>query len=500
MTSSVPTAAEAAGNGDQPGRSASDDKRDTEAAATAAASEETAASTPGEGDQELERLRAEVADLRRELATKDELAATNVKKRRGPTGRRVRGVVAAILAAVAAFALVLSVVGLWAARTTLSTDRWVSTVAPLPQDPQISAAVAEYATVQTFSVLNVEQRLQDVLPPQAAFAAGPIAGQLQTQVRNVITNVLRSDGFQAVWIELNRRVHDRVMAVVEGESEVITAQGDHIDIDLLPLINQALRELSAQLPTLFGKTITLPDLSSGAIPDNLRVRVEDALGVSLPANFAQFTVYDGGQLKALQDTVAASKRYLALFVASTIVLVLAAFVVSPRRRRTAVQLGIWLVVAALTVTVIVRAVRRQAVEQVPEGVYRDGVNAAVDSIFSVLRERGTQIIWIGALLAVIAYLAGPGRVPRWLRRQAVAGAKWAWRGALVAGDHAPGFIARYLDAVRIGGLVVAGIAALIWSSWTSLLVIVVLLAAYEVAVTLIARRETAEPGQDLKAA
>ncbi|GAA0468960.1 hypothetical protein GCM10010167_27680 [Paractinoplanes deccanensis] len=446
----------------------------------------TAASADHDERAELERLRAEVAGLRRELATRE-------KRPPRRTSRRVRGIVAAILAAVAAFALVLSVVGLWAARTALNTDRWVTTVAPLPQDPAISAAVAQYATDQTFTVINVEQRLRDVLPQQAGFAAGPIAGQLHQQVERIVTNVLRSDGFQTVWIELNRRVHDRVMAVVEGDSEVVTAAGDHIDIDLLPLINQALRELSAQLPTLFGKQITLPDLSSGAIPDNLRVRVEEALGVTLPANFAQFTVYDGGQLKALQDTVAASKRYLALFVASTIVLVIAAFVVSPRRRRTAVQLGIWLVVAALTVTVILRAVRREAVAQVPEGVYRDGVNAAVDSVFALLRERGTQIIWIGALLALLAYLVGPGRIPRWLRRQAVTGGRWAWREGAVVTAHAPGFIGRYLDAFRVGGLVVAGIAALIWSSWTGLLVIVVLLAAYEIGVTLIGTRRHDEP-------
>ncbi|MEV4346392.1 hypothetical protein AB0J83_18135 [Actinoplanes sp. NPDC049596] len=453
----------------------------------------TAAETPGvpsvQEHEELERLRAEVAGLRQELQTRE-------RRRRGPSGRQVRGVIAAIVAAVAAFALVLSVVGLWAARTSLSTDRWVSTVAPLPQDPQISAAVAEYATAQTFTVIDVEGRLREVLPPQAAFAAGPVAGQLRTQIRNVVTNVLRSDGFQTVWIEVNRRVHNRLMAVVEGDSTVINAQSDHIDIDLLPLINQALREISAQLPTLFGRTVTLPDLSSGAIPGNLRVRVQDALGVTLPANFAQFTVYDGGQLKALQDTVAASKRYLALFVAATVVLVLAAFAISPRRRRTAVQLGIWLVVAALTVTVIVRAVRRQAVEQVPEGVYRDGVNAAVDSVFAVLRERGTQLIWVGAVLAVIAYLAGPGRFAVWLRRSVVSGTRWAVRRSRTA--YKPGFVARHLDPIRIGGLVVAGVAVLIGTSWTSLLVTVVLLAAYEVAVTLIAKRE--QRGQELKAA
>ncbi|WP_328467654.1 hypothetical protein OHA21_49625 [Actinoplanes sp. NBC_00393] len=435
-------------------------------------------------DVELERLRAEVATLRSQLA--------QTRPRKPAGGGMVRRTLAAILVALAAFALVTSVVGLWAARTTLNTDRWVATVAPLPQDPKINTAVAQYATAEVFQVLDVETRLREVLPPQAAFVAGPITGQLREQVYNTVRNVLGSERFQAVWVELNRQLHQRVLAVLEGTSTLISAQQDRIQIDLLPLINQVLRELSAQLPTLFGKTITLPDLSSGAIPENLRLRVEEQLGVTLPANFAQFTVYDSGQLWAAQQAVATAKRDLVLFVGATIVLLIAAFAVSPRRRRTTVQLGIWLIIAAVTITAIVRAVRRQIIAEIPSGAYRDGVDAAVTTVFSTLRERGTQIIWIGAILALVAYLVGPGRFPVWLRRQVRRGAAATWRGIRIGTDVAatrgPGFIATYLDPIRIGGIAVAAVLALILSSWTSLLVIVLLLAAYEVAVTLIARR------------
>lgn len=438
---------------------------------------------------EVERLRAEVAALRTQLAQ------TRTRKRR--SGHAIRGALAAILVALAAFALVTSVVGLWAARTTLNTDRWVATVAPLPQDPKVNAAVAEYATTQVFQVLDVETRLREVLPPQAGFVAAPIAGQLREQVRETVQNVLGSDRFQVIWVELNRQLHQRVLAVLEGTSTVITAQQDRIQIDLLPLINQVLRELSAQLPTLFGKQITLPDLSSGAIPENLRLRVEEQLGVTLPANFAQFTVYDSGQLWAAQQAVATAKRDLALFVGATVVLLIAAFVISPRRRRTTVQLGIWLVIAAVAITAVVRAVRRQLLAEIPSGTYRDGVDAAVTTVFSLLRERGTQIIWIGVILALLAYLIGPGRLPVWLRRQARRGAVAAGhgirRGTDVAVTRGPGFITTYLDPIRIGGVVVAGVLALILSSWTSLLVIVVLLAAFEVAVILIARRHQQPP-------
>jgi hypothetical protein len=432
--------------------------------------------------EEVARLRAELAAAHTQLDT---------RRRRSRALLTLRRVAAAVLIAVTAFALVTSVVGLWAARTTLNTDRWVATVAPLPQDPLVSAAVAQYSTTQLFEVLNVDQRLREVLPPQAAFVVGPLTGQLQEQVRKTVVNVMQSDRFQTIWTELNRQVHQRALAILEGTSTTVVAAEDHVTIDLLPLINQVLRELSAQLPTLFGKQITLPDLSSGAIPENLRVRVQDALGVSLPANFAQFTVYDAGQLHSLQEAVVTAKRDLALFVASTIVLLVLALVVSPRRRRTVLQLGIWLVVAAIAVTAVLRGVRKQLLAEVPSGVYRDGVAAATTTIFALLRERGTQIIWIGAILAVVAYLVGPGRLPVWLRmrtrRGLRAGGRWTATAGRATAAHGPGWIAAHLDPLRIAGLVVAGVLALILSSWTALLVIVIVLAVYEIGVTLVAR-------------
>ncbi len=443
---------------------------------------------PADPADELVLLRAEVAALRERLAAP-------ARRRSGTTA--IRRFLAAVLVVIAAFALAASVVGLWAARTTLETDRWVATVAPLPQDPQVSAAVAEYATTEVFGVLDVEQRLREVLPPQAGFVVGPLTGQMREQIRRTVHTVLQSDRFQVVWVALNQQLHQRLLAVVEGDSDVITAGQDRVQINLLPLVNQVLRELSTQLPTLFGKQITLPDLSSGEIPDNLRIRVEDALGVSLPANFAQFTVYDAGRLQAAQEAVATAKRDLALFVGAAIVLLLAAFAVSPWRRRTAVQLGIWLVIAAVVITAVLRAVRRQVLTEVPGGVYRDGVDAALTTVLSTLRERGTQLIWLGALLALIAYLAGPGRLPVWLRRQTRRGVAAGARGIRGAAGtmtaHGPGFIARYLDPMRIAGLIVAGVLALVLSSWSALLIILIGLAVYETAVTLIGRREVGRP-------
>jgi len=435
-------------------------------------------------DEELDRLRVEVVELRGRL---------DARRRRAHAITAVRRVAAAVLVFVAAFALVASVVGVWAARTTFNTNRWVETVTPLPRDPQVANAVSDYATTQLFTVLDVEDRLREVLPDQAAFVVGPLTSQLREAVQKTVHNVLVSDRFQRLWVEVNRRAHQRALAIIQGTSTVVVARDDRVEIDLLPLINQVLRELSTQLPTMFGKQITLPDLSSGEIPDNLRTRVEDAIGVTLPANFAQFTIYNAGQLKAIQQAVATAKRDLVLFVVSTFVLLIVALLISPNRRRTLLQLGLWLVVAAVVITAVLRRMRQEILLEVPSGTYRDGAGSAFTIVFASLRERGTQLIWIGAILAVLMYVIGPARIPTWVRRKtavaARAGGRWIARGTRATAAHGPGWIARHLDAVRLAGVAVAGVLALILSSWTSLLVIVVVLAVFEVAVTLIARRD-----------
>src|SRR5829696_10507 len=138
-------------------------------------------------DEDLDRLRLEVLELRGRLDT---------RRRRAYAITALRRVTAAVLVAVAAFALVTSVVGVWAARTTLDTNRWVETVTPLPRDPYVANAVSEYATTELFAVLDVEDRLREVLPDQAAFVVGPLTGQIREAVQKTVHNVLVSDRFQ----------------------------------------------------------------------------------------------------------------------------------------------------------------------------------------------------------------------------------------------------------------------------------------------------------------
>jgi len=81
--------------------------------------------SPESQPDEVARLRAEVQALHERLDTRARRAAWTVAVRRA---------LAAVAVVVAAFAAVGTLVGVWTARTTFNTERWVQTVAPLPDD------------------------------------------------------------------------------------------------------------------------------------------------------------------------------------------------------------------------------------------------------------------------------------------------------------------------------------------------------------------------------
>ncbi|XVQ11542.1 hypothetical protein ACQP1W_02875 [Spirillospora sp. CA-255316] len=442
--------------------------------------------------EELERLRAESAELRERLAKLE-------SRRRGGrlTMPALRRVLAAVLITLAAFGVVASVIGVWGARTTLNTDRWVATVAPLPQKPQVDAAMATYLTNEIFKELNVQQRVAEALPPKAGFLAAPTTDAVRNHLRGRIQSFMATERFQTLWNNANRTAHTAILAVLEGKSATVTTKDGTVTVNLLPIINEALNRLESELPTLFGRELDLPTITSGQIPPDLQARVERALGVTLPDDFAQITLYDRTELDELQQAVLFFKRSVVFLVSGTVVTFALALAISPRRFRTLSQFGVALALFAVLMAAVLRAVREQLLDHVPAGVYRDGVSAALHEVFTMLRERGDQLLWIGIVIAVLAYLAGTGRVPVALRSYTVAGSRKALQtGRRVGTSQVLGrWTARHLDLLRIGGAALAALFALLFSSWTALLVIVLLLAGYEGLVTLLARwgRTAGEP-------
>ena len=164
---------------------------------------------------ELERLRAEVADLRSQVAAAPGVAETPpVVPPSRPRRQRWRSVVATLLIVVGCILAPLSVVAVWAKNLVTDTDRYVATVAPLARDPAIQNAVANKITTEIFSRLDVagitnqavDALAERGLPPLIATQLHALSGPLSERRPKLRTHRGRQGGGQR---RLRRRVGDR---------------------------------------------------------------------------------------------------------------------------------------------------------------------------------------------------------------------------------------------------------------------------------------------------
>ncbi len=133
----------------------------------------TAGPHPGSAaEAEVARLRAELARLRQE-------AARAHGRRRGWW----RPVLAGFLVAVAALLAPLSVLATWASGQIEDTDRYVATVGPLANDPDVQKAIAARAEQVIFSYLDLDTAMDELdagaqRPGRATQGGGNPAGRL----------------------------------------------------------------------------------------------------------------------------------------------------------------------------------------------------------------------------------------------------------------------------------------------------------------------------------
>ena len=90
--------------------------------------------------------------------------------------RRRTALTLIVIASVIGF---LAIFALWANRQLLDTDNWTETSSELLENDEIRGQVAGFLTDELYANVDVEARLRQVLPPQAAPLAGPAAGGLK---------------------------------------------------------------------------------------------------------------------------------------------------------------------------------------------------------------------------------------------------------------------------------------------------------------------------------
>lgn len=444
---------------------------------------------PIEGEPDVEALKAEVDALQNQV---EQLASQRASR------HYVRKVTAVFLVVVFALTFVASGVGIWLHRNTLNDDVWNERVVPLGQDPEVQKALAAWTTAELMKVVDPEALFKEALPQRAQILAVPLTSAVEGFVSDKVLAFYQSDAFVKIWTIAATRAHDAAIRTLRGDAPAVTADGDKVTINFIPLINAVLAQILNEAPGLVGSDVKLPKITVDDVPAAAREKLGEALGVDLGKDFGTFTVYDGGKLSTAQQAV----RIFDAAVPITTVLAILSFglalVASTRRRRTLLQLLGVAAVGAILVRRICFVLQDQVDGLVKVEVNRPAANVIVRTFVNPLTDGAATALWIIGIVAAIAILTGPYRWVVSLRSRIASLFRSA--GTAVSGrandDDTLLWVARNVDALRIGGFVAGALAVWFFElTWLNLFLILVVVAAWEVAVAQLAGRAPALDGE-----
>lgn len=187
-------------------------------------------------------------------------------------GRDGRVVLAAALGLVAVLLVPVAVTAPWATRLASDTDRYVTAVSPIADDPQVRAAIEDLVVAEVVGQIDLAA-LADALDEGLANRAGvrlpggivdeaALRRWVTAVVRRLTTRFVEGPQFPAVWEAANRTVHAELVRILTAETPAEQAGTVHLSLrpvvdavnaDLGPLglaLGAAVSRLQVDIPLL----------------------------------------------------------------------------------------------------------------------------------------------------------------------------------------------------------------------------------------------------------
>ncbi|ANJ26308.1 hypothetical protein [Agromyces aureus] len=387
-------------------------------------------------DQELlariEALEAENARLRVEAEAPPGIVAP-VKVRRSGRGRVA---IATVLVIVGVLLAPIAVLGGWAKTQLVDTDTFVATFAPLADDPEVQAFIADEATTAILDSVDIEgyttavfDAIKDLgLPPRAEEALGLLEGPatqgIQSLVGQLVNRFVTSDAFGDIFEQALRVTHTQTIAALQGDPDAV------LDIG-------ASGELGIQL---------------GPIVAEVKQRLIDA-GVGFASAIPEV---DRTIVVAQSDALPTVRIVYALAVSAgtwlpwvALAFLIAGILVAPRRRTAIIWTSSALAVSMLILGSGFGIARLYFLGTIAPGIMPAAAAEVIyDKIVDRMVATTVALAIFAVAVAVIAWLSGPWALPRKLRGFTDAGFG-AVRGAAAERGLTTGAFGAWLGRQRV---------------------------------------------------
>ena len=300
---------------------------------------------------------------------------------------RGRAVAAAICIVLAALLTVPAATAFWGQRTLNDSQRYLDTVGPLVESPEVQAAIAATVTGAIQQQVDVEAVLNQVFEgvisdrPRLQALVGPMAGAINGLIESQVRTFIASDTFAEFWVAANARAQAGLVRLLQGDqSGAISLQGDQVVLDLSEVITQVKERLVARGLTIVERV---------PIPDKDR----------------QIVLMDAPQLNQARTIYAFANPAAAWLIVVVALLYLAAFMLSRHRPRMTMIIGAVLAANALLVALVLTVGRQLFVNQLAGTVFGPASGIFFDQLLSYL-QRGQQVLlWLGVILVLVGWFA-----------------------------------------------------------------------------------------------
>ncbi|MGY5009545.1 hypothetical protein ACWCY6_15880 [Streptomyces sp. 900105755] len=373
-----------------------------------------------------------------------------------PPRHHVRSLLAVVLVVVGCLLAPLAVVASWAADQVGDTGRYVSTVAPLASNADVQDAVANRATDALMSHLDLPALLADVAPadrPRLQQALGgrlgdALEGAVRSFVHDKAREVAASGAFRTVWTDANRKIHSSLDKALTGSGGgAVRLTNDSVTLDIGPLVDQVKQRL----------------VEAGLTPAE-----------HIPAVHTDFTLVRSDQVGKVKTYVRLLQLAGNWLPVLAVLLVAAGVLLAVRRRRALVAGCLAVAVTTGLLGIGLRVFRVFYLDRLPAGVSPGAAAAVYDALTHFLRTGVRMVVALAVVVALAAWLSGPGRYAGLLRGLWTSGIDavraTADRAGLRTGPVGP-FVHRYHALITWVLVAVAVLVYLLWSFPTGWVVV-----------------------------
>ncbi|HUY49705.1 MAG TPA: hypothetical protein VMV92_28985 [Streptosporangiaceae bacterium] len=420
----------------------------------AAATPEPAASTGGglgeDERAELERLRAEVAQLR---------TRPPAPSRRRKIGWRAP--VATVLIVLGCLLAPISVLAVWTANQVSDTSRYVQNVAPLIHEPAVQSALTDKISNEINAQIHVQAltnqaadtlsskgltRVGTLLHTFSGSLAGAVGGFVHTQVAKIVA----SPQVAKLWVQVNQNVHAQLVKALSGQGGgAITVSNGQVVMSLGPFIDLVKKDLAAKGFTLVN-----------SIP---------AINPTVGLFSAKYLVKAQTGYRLIND--------LKIVLPILALLLLGAGIYLARsHRRALIGAGLGLAASMLVLGIALAIGRSIYLSSVPANVLPSNAAAVMfDTLVRFIKTGLRTLLVVGLIVAVAAFFTGPSVTAVRTRRAFSGGLGWL-RGSGERAGLSTGPVGRwtfqYRTGLRIGTVALFALIFVFWGRPTAMVAVI----------------------------